>query len=115
MDDPDWRPDGSEIVMNSYDLGNIHTTDQPSNLYAIKPDGTGLRQLTYSSVDGTMRIGEPHWAPDGTRIVVAMGTSSAPDTTINDVRLAFVDAAGGEPVLVSPTIDGSSPDLRPTP
>ena len=59
MSSPDWRPDGSELVMNSYDLGNIQTTDQPSNLYAIKPDGTGLRQLTHSSVDGSMRITLP--------------------------------------------------------
>ena len=114
MAHPDWRPNGSEIVMNSYDLGNIHTTDQPSNLYVIKPDGTGLRQLTRSSIDGTMRIAGPNWAPDGTRIVVTIGTSSAPDMTIDYVQLAFVDAAGGEPVLFDPAVGGSAGDLRPT-
>lgn len=30
-----------------------------------------------------------------------------------DVRLAFVDAAGGEPVLIS-TQDGKAPNVRPT-
>ena len=44
MAHPDWRPDGTELVMNSYDLANGHDLDQPSNLYAIKPDGTGLRR-----------------------------------------------------------------------
>jgi Tol biopolymer transport system component len=115
MAHPDWRPDGLEIVMNSYDLGNVHTTDQPSNLYAIKPDGTGLRQLTHSSVDGAMRIAQANWAPDGSRIVVSIGTSSRPDMEIDNVQLAFVDAAGGEPVLFDPAIRGSAGDLRPTP
>ncbi len=114
MSHPDWRPDGSEIVMNSYDLGNIHTTDKPSNLYLMKPDGTGLRQLTHSSMNGTMRIGEPRWTPDGKRVAVIIGTSTAPDTTINLARVAFVDAAGGEPVVISES-GGAHPDLRPTP
>jgi dipeptidyl aminopeptidase/acylaminoacyl peptidase len=110
----DWSPDGQLLVMNSYDLGNVKATHQPSNLYTMKPDGSGLRQLTYSSVDGSMRIGAPRWDPDGTRIVVSVATSNVPDMRITDVRLAFVDADGGEPVLVSP-IDGKNPDLRPTP
>lgn len=114
MSHPDWRPDGSEIVMNSYDLGNIHTIDHPSNLYLMKPDGSGLRQLTHSSTDGRMRIGEPRWTPDGKRVAVAVGTSTPPNTTIDLARVAFVDAAGGEPVFVQES-GGAHPDLRPTP
>lgn len=113
MSTPDWKPDGSEIVVSSYDLGNIQTTDQPSNLYVIKPDGTGQRQLTMSSVDGSMRIARPHWSPDGSQIVVSVATASN-GTTVDDVQLAYVDPVGGEPVLFSPTIHGSQPDLRPT-
>jgi Tol biopolymer transport system component len=114
MAHPDWSPDGQVLVMNSYDLGNIRTTERPSNLYTMKPDGSDLRQLTYSSVDGSMRIGLPRWDPDGTRIVVSIATSTAPDMSITDVRLGFVDADGGEPVLISQT-DGKNPDVRPTP
>ena len=61
-----------------------------------------------------MRIGQPHWDPGGTRIVVSILTSTGPDFTFADVKLAFVAAAGGEPVLISQT-DGKYPDLRPTP
>jgi Tol biopolymer transport system component len=114
MSHPDWSPDGAELVMGSYDLGNIVSTAKPSNLYAIKPDGSDLRQLTHSSKDGSMRIGGPHWSPDGTRIVVSILTSTGPDFSLADVKLAFVDAAGGEPVLISQT-DGKNGDLRPTP
>jgi len=61
-----------------------------------------------------MRIGQPHWDPGGTRIVVSILTSTGPDFAFADVKLAFVAAAGGEPVLISQT-DGKYPDLRPTP
>ncbi len=113
MAHPDWSPDGTEIVINSNDLGN-GSDDRPSNLYLIKPDGTGLRQLTRSSVDGTMRIGCPRWDPDSSRVVVCIKTRDAIDKSIFDVRLGFVDAEDGEPVLISMT-DGKNADLRPTP
>ncbi|OGO56697.1 MAG: hypothetical protein A2V85_07680 [Chloroflexi bacterium RBG_16_72_14] len=114
MSDPDWSPDGTELATFSYDMGNQHTTPHASNLYLIKPDGTDLRQLTYSSVDGNMRIVQPRWSPDGTRIVCAVAVSHAANFTTDDLQLAFVDPLGGEPVLLSPIIHGSQPDLRPT-
>ena len=116
MSSPDWRPDGRELVMNSYDLGNIQDTDQPSNLYAIKPDGTGLRQLTHRSVDGTMRITGPRWAPDGTRIYVSIANSVPPSTTVDCVQPAFMDGGRGEPVLLwSSGKCAAGAELRPTP
>jgi TolB protein len=114
MSHPDWSPDGAELVMNSYDLGNIASTPNASSLYTIKPDGSGLRQITNSSVDGLMRIGTPNWDPDGSRIVVSVLTATGPAFTFADVHLAFVDAAGGEPVLIS-TLSGKYPDVRRTP
>jgi len=114
MSSPDWSPDGQLLVVNSYDLHNIRATDQPSNIYTLNPDGTGLRQLTRSSVDGSMRIGTPRWDADGTRIVVSVATSDQPDMSINSSHIGFVDAAGGEPTLISDVVAGS-PDLRPTP
>ena len=114
MAHPDWSPDGAALVMNSYDLSGVNSTPHPSNLYTIRPDGSGLRQLTHSSVDGLMRIGQPRWDPDGTRIVVSILTATGSTFTFADVHLAFVAAAGGEPVLISPR-SGKYPDLRPTP
>ena len=122
MSAPDWSPDGTELVMNSYDLGNASDLNEPSNLYAIKPDGTGLHQLTHSSIDGSMKIGQPRWDPDGKRILVAVMNFSADHKVFESVHLAFVDAKGGEPVLmpvrhagVSPYFNGKYADIRQTP
>ncbi len=116
MSGPTWSPDGNELAMYSYDLGNMHTTDQASNVFAIRPDGTGLRQITRSAVDGHMRITTPRWSPDGAQLMVTVGVappSAGPLATVNDLRLGVVDAAGGEPVLWPPTIHGGV--VRPTP
>jgi Tol biopolymer transport system component len=113
MSSPDWSPDGFSIVMNSQDMGNMHTTDKPSNLYLINPDGTGQRQITRSSVDGNRRIVMPRWTPDGTRILVSIGLSSKSNMTTDDLQLAVIETIGEEPVLLSPTIHGAGPDLRP--
>jgi Tol biopolymer transport system component len=114
MSHPDWSPDGAELAMNSYDLGNMLSTPNASNLYTINPDGSGLRQITHSSVDGLLRIGTPNWDPDGSRIVVSLLAATGPAFTFTDVHLAFVDAADGEPVLIA-TQSGKYPDVRPTP
>ena len=39
---PDWRPGSDEIVFSTYGLGEFQATDEPSNLYTIKSDGSGL-------------------------------------------------------------------------
>ncbi len=115
MAHPDWRPDGGELVMNSYDLANASDLDKPSNLYAIKPDGTGLHQLTHSSVDGSMRIGQPRWDREGNRILVAIMNFSPGQHELRSVNLAFVDAAGGEPAIISTAFNGKYADIRETP
>lgn len=115
MAHPDWRPDGSELVMNSYDLGNASDLDEPSNLYSIRPDGTGLRQLTHSSVDGSMRIGQPRWDAEGNRILVSIMNFTPGEHNLVSVHLAFVDPVGGEPTVISAAFDGKYADIRQTP
>ena len=115
MAHPDWSPNGQELVVSSYDIHDIPATEQPSNLYTMKPDGSDLRQLTHSSIGGTERIGQPRWSPDGAQIVVSVGLTGSPGMNISDAQLALIDVRGGEPALLTSTTHGSQPDLRPIP
>ena len=93
---PDWSPDGRLIAFNTYDTGNVHGIEQPSNVYTIVPDGSGMRQLSTASTDGTMRLGQPFWSPDGSRIWVSVGRDWEKDSTGQFKNtLGWVDAATG--------------------
>ena len=93
---PDWSPDGRLIAFNTYDTGNIHGIGKASNVYTIAPDGSGMRQLSTASTDGTMRLGQPFWSPDGTRIWVSVARDWEKDSTGQFKNtLGWVDAATG--------------------
>ncbi|MEO7664665.1 MAG: hypothetical protein ABIV26_06020 [Candidatus Limnocylindrales bacterium] len=94
---PDWSPDGSLIAFNTYDTGNMHGIEQPSNVYSVAPNGTGLRQVSTASIDGKMRLGQPFWSADGTRIWVSIAREFERDS--NDQfknTLGWVDATSGD-------------------
>jgi TolB protein len=61
---PSWSPDGSEIAFSSG--GNTAV----SNLFAIRPDGTNLRQIT--DMPGYNFL-SPTWSPDGSRLAAEGG------------------------------------------
>lgn len=51
--DPSWSPDGTEIVFGNGDDG------LGRNIYTVKPDGTGLTQVTHG--DATQSNAVPDW------------------------------------------------------
>ena len=72
--DPSWSPDGAtvaftmvEMVVNS---DRTSVTDERTDIYAIGPDGTGLRRLTD---DGVSYL--PRWTADG-RVTFARGAET---------------------------------------
>jgi Tol biopolymer transport system component len=69
-----WSPDGRTIVLvrQSFESGGQPT---PPRLFAISPDGTGLRQLTRGNAIDFL----PAWWPDGSRIVFSRVTGEASD------------------------------------
>jgi dipeptidyl aminopeptidase/acylaminoacyl peptidase len=74
------------------------------------PQGTLLTRVvfdsntTHSALHG-LQIAVPRWSPDGSRIAVIGGLMSDQGSTGGDVWV--VDAKGGEPVDVTPGIDGT--------
>ena len=54
---PDWSPTGDWIAFESYAGGTFH-------IWNMRPDGTGVRQLTFGHGDDR----DPRFSPDGTRV-----------------------------------------------
>jgi Tol biopolymer transport system component len=106
---PDWRPGSNEIVFSTYDLGEFQATDEPSNLYTIKSDGSGLTALT-SFGRAEQRATQPTWTPDGSRIIFTLVSNHA---GVEDYprHAAFIDANGTN--LVDIGVVATHPRLRP--
>jgi TolB protein len=58
-----WSPDGRTILFAS----SRDHSDNYNDIYAIRPDGTGVQRLT------TTRAEMPAWSPDGGHVVFSMG------------------------------------------
>ena len=63
---PDWSPNGKRILFRSYSnrLGGFGV-----NLYTVRPDGTGLVQLTH--FPSSDRVFAGPYSPDGAHVVLA--------------------------------------------
>jgi Tol biopolymer transport system component len=59
----DWAPSGERIVSSSQ-AGPTPVPGRASNLFTVRPDGTGLRFLTQSS-DTEIGIGVGSYSPNG--------------------------------------------------
>ena len=81
---PAWSPDGAWLAFSS-DRG----TRDESDLYMIRPDGTGLRRLT----DAPGWDGSPSWSPDGR-------------------QLAYYSTQGGSEQIFTVGINNNSPPTR---
>ena len=106
---PDWRPGSDEIVFSTYGLGEFQATDEPSNLYTIKPDGSGRTALT-SFGKAEQRATQPTWTPDGSRIIFTLVGQQAAGWD-NPREAAFIERNGSN--LVDIGVAATHPRLRP--
>jgi Tol biopolymer transport system component len=95
--DPDWSSNGEWIVFGTHPFQAFPpaTTQTPteSNLYRIRPDGSGTEQLT-AFEPATGRAGYPRFTPDGSQILFAVQT---PDGR----ELSLMPADGGERITLA--------------
>jgi TolB protein len=103
-DSPDWAPDGKRILFRS----RADSTGKPvgSQLYTVRPDGTGLKQLSHFK-PGTV-LTSSSFSPDGKWITVGLsGIGGQPD-----VYVMRADGTGARPVTRTSLWD-SAPDWGP--
>ena len=60
----DWHPTEDLIVFCTNDVGSLEVTDEPSNLFTVRPDGSKLSQITDYGL-GKERASQPTWTADG--------------------------------------------------
>jgi Tol biopolymer transport system component len=70
----DWSPDGSRIAISSPQAERPGTA---SNVFTIRPDGTGLKQLTHETKPGVHDLADG-FSPDGTKIIFARTVDDGP-------------------------------------
>jgi Tol biopolymer transport system component len=119
---PRWSPDGQLIVFESKRSGTW-------DLWAVRPDGSGLQRLTDDS--GNDR--QATWSPAGGRVAFVSDRGGSPDLYLLEVggrprrlmawegkesqpdwspdgrRLVFVSDRDGEPRLWTVSVDGGIP------
>ena len=107
---PDWSTN-DDIAFNTYDLRSDPQTLEPSNLYTVHVDGSGLRQLTSYGRSDT-RATQPRWASDGRGLIYTQVTRSATDP-FGVRNIAYLDVSGTGVSLVKGSVIGTHPELRP--
>jgi len=101
---PRWSPDGSKILFT--DHADTMTASQSANLWTVRPDGSGLAQLTRET-GGNFAI-EGSWSPDGSAIVFHSWFGSDPFTAI---RVMKADGSEATSVLTSVFAQGGAGEM----
>jgi dipeptidyl aminopeptidase/acylaminoacyl peptidase len=94
-----WSPDGAELAFVSARHATADT-DLVTDVFAVRPDGSGLRRVTASRA----LCSRPAWSPDGGSLYVTAVADLGPDgvDALGRARTLCRVAAGGgalEPVL----------------
>jgi dipeptidyl aminopeptidase/acylaminoacyl peptidase len=80
-----WSPDGSWIAF-------IAQETERDEVYLVRPDGEGLRQLTRTGYD----VSQFEWSPRGKQLAVILNRSGAFDLILVDINTgSVVDLRGG--------------------
>lgn len=94
---PAWSPDGTKIVFSALQTVPTDAGDeQRRHIWVVKPDGTGLAQLT----SGSFEDERPAWSPDGTRIAFQRLVHEHPATRSGYTTryIVVMEADGTNPV-----------------
>jgi Tol biopolymer transport system component len=106
---PDWSPDGSQIVFERMLLVSSSGSQNSTlpELWITNSAGTLARQLT---TDERFQRDDPSFSPDCTKIAFERYTP----TTADDIAVANVDGSGESPLMSDPYVE-AMPSWQPLP
>ena len=104
----DWSPDGTRLVFATHPLGAFNFDPVVSNLFTVRPDGTGRRQLT-NSTTANNRATQAHFTPDG-RIIYTRVTPAG-----RTLWLISADGSNASPIPANGERIRTHGDWQPTP
>ena len=98
---PVWSPDGSQLAFVS-NRSDDPDRNQNTDIYVMEArKGAAMKQLTtWTGYDNS-----PAWSPDGKRIAYLRSTASGNFLMYDQPVLAVISRDGGEPTLLSNTLD----------
>jgi hypothetical protein len=95
--EPEYSPDGTKIVFAA--IPPEEREEYTYQLFTINADGTGIQQLT----SGELYATNPHWAPDGSKIVYSRWGSG-----VEEELYQLNPDGSGEPERFEPLIEWST-------
>jgi TolB protein len=101
--EPDWSPDGRRIVFTSNEDGPSKVS---ANLYTVRPDGSGLIQLTHAQ-GGHVQYLSASFSPDGKWLTVSRTPGSGRKGNA-DVYVLHADGTGLRQVTRATTWESST-------
>ena len=105
----DWSPDGKRLLFTTKCYFGQCAGPQPSTgaqLFTIRPDGEGLRQLTHLPGNS----GDARWSPDGRKIVFSRNVTQGPTS---DVYTMNANGTNVRRLTNTPELDAHKPDWGP--
>jgi Tol biopolymer transport system component len=86
---PSWSPEGTKIAFQLYTTRTVGTPYDTSEVYVMKADGTGQKNLTAPALKG--KDLEPAFSPNGAKIAYARYVGG----TVREYRIKVANAADG--------------------
>lgn len=97
--DPDWSPDGKWIVLTT------HPADGSENVHKVRPDGSGLTNLTKQRAGGFHYLSSS-FSPDG-KLIVSARTPGAGPRGHADLVVMKPDGSRIRPLMKTPLWESS--------